>query len=159
MDSANSRYVGAIDDSDVKEVKHHYTRDAIEELLAGKPVTVAKSRVFGCSTKWIDKSDGAKKQIAKWDQEPVSIEAIDAKAIKALAANDSKNLRLVNLWATWCGPCAAEMPELVTIHRTYRTRGFELVTISLDDVAKKDRALKASGGSRVGNQLHLCRRG
>jgi peroxiredoxin len=136
------RYMGAIDDSDVKEVRHHYTRDAIEELLAGKPVTVATSRVFGCSTKWIDKSDGARKQIEKWDQEPVAIEAIDAKAIKPIAANDSKNLRLVNLWATWCGPCTAEMPELVTMHRTYRTRGFELVTISLDDVAKKDRALK-----------------
>jgi peroxiredoxin len=137
------RYVGAIDDSDVKEVSHHYLRDAITELLVGKPVAVEKSRVFGCSTKWIDKSESAKKAIEKWDREPVEINAIDAKALKALAANDSKKLLLVNLWATWCGPCTAELPELVEIHRTYRTRGFELISISLDDLAKKDQALKA----------------
>lgn len=136
------RYVGAIDNSDVKMVTNHYARDAIEQLLSGKPVAVQTSRVFGCSTKWIDKSDLAKKAIEKWDQEPVAITGIDAKQIKALAGNDSKKLRLVNLWATWCGPCTAELPELVTLHRTYRTRDFELVTVSIDDAARKDRALK-----------------
>jgi peroxiredoxin len=135
------RYVGAIDNSDVKTVTNHYARDAIEELLAGKPVTVQKSRVFGCSTKWIDKSDGAKKAIVKWDSEPVDLKPIDAKALRALAAS-SKKLLLVNVWATWCGPCTAEMPDLVTLHRTYRTRDFELVTISLDDISQKDHALK-----------------
>ena len=135
----------------MKTVTNHYARDAIEDLLAGKPVTVEKSRVFGCSTKWIDKSDGAKKAIEKWDSEPVDLKPIDAKGLAALAANNSKKLLLVNVWATWCGPCTAEMPHLVTMHRTYRTRDFELVTISLDDMAQKDHAPfeDASGQPRV----------
>ena len=60
----------------------------------------------------------------------------------SLAKNDTKKLRLINLWATWCGPCVAELPELVTMNRMYRSRNFELVTISLDDIAKKEDALR-----------------
>ena len=48
----------------------------------------------------------------------------------------------MNLWATWCGPCVAELPELVTMNRMYRRRNFQLVTISLDEPGKQDEALK-----------------
>ena len=44
------RYNGRIDDAEVKQVKSHDTKNAIEALLAGKPVPVEKTRVFGCST-------------------------------------------------------------------------------------------------------------
>jgi len=55
----------------------------------------------------------------------------------------------VNLWATWCGPCVAELPEFVTMNRMYRGRNFQLVTISLDDVGKKDDALKVLNENHV----------
>jgi thiol-disulfide isomerase/thioredoxin len=64
------------------------------------------------------------------------------KAVAAFKKDDGKpGLRLVNVWATWCAPCVAEMPELVTMHRMYRQRGFELVTISMDEPEQKDAAL------------------
>src|SRR5258706_7821453 len=50
------RYVGRIDDSDVKTVKSQDARNAIDALLAGKPVPVEKTKVFGCSTKWATKN-------------------------------------------------------------------------------------------------------
>jgi len=136
------RYVGRIDDSEVKQVHHQDARDAIEALLAGKPVPVPKTRVFGCSTKWIDKTDSARKALAKWDQEPVDLAAIDAKGVESLVKNDSGKLRLINVWATWCGPCVAELPELVTMNRMYRGRPFEFVTISIDEPEKKGPALE-----------------
>jgi len=135
------RYEGRIDDSDVKTVHHTDAINAIEALLAGKPVPVERTHVFGCSTKWIDKSAKAKAAIEKWDMEPVTLEGIDADAVKKLAANDSKKLRLINVWATWCGPCVEEMPELLTINRMYRERGLETSTISMDDADKKDQVL------------------
>src|SRR5207302_1801448 len=61
------RYVGRIDDSDVKEVHSHDARNAIDALLAGKPVPVEKTKVFGCSTKWAEKGDSAKKWVEKAD--------------------------------------------------------------------------------------------
>jgi peroxiredoxin len=136
------RYVGRIDNSDVKEVTSHDARNAIDAVLAGKPVPVETTRVFGCSTKWADKRDDARKSLEKWDREPVTLEAIDEAGVARLAKNDGPKLLLVNVWATWCGPCVAELPEFVTMNRMYRRRDFQLVTISMDDPEKKDAALK-----------------
>src|SRR5262249_31145000 len=94
------RYVGRIDDSDVKTVTSHDCRNALDALLAGKPVSAEKTRVFGCSTKWADKQEDARKSLAKWDQEPVTIETIDEAGIGKLAKNDTNKLLLINVWAS-----------------------------------------------------------
>src|SRR5262249_39596794 len=57
------RYVGRIDDSDVKTVTSHDTRNALDALLAGKLVPVETTRVFGCSTKWADKQADAQRAL------------------------------------------------------------------------------------------------
>ncbi len=136
------RYVGRFDDAEVKPVKSHDAKNALDALLADKPVPTATTRVFGCSTKWAEKEADALKSIAKSDAEPVSIEPIDLAAVAKLAKNDTNKLTVVNLWATWCGPCVAELPELVTMNRMYRRRNFQLVTISLDELSKQEDALK-----------------
>jgi thiol-disulfide isomerase/thioredoxin len=126
----------------VKAVKSPDAKNAVDSLLAGKEVAVATTRVFGCSTKWAEKEADARKSIEHWNAEPVSLEPIDLAGVAKLAKNDTKKLLLVNLWATWCGPCVAELPELVTMNRMYRVRNFQLITISMDDVAKQEDALK-----------------
>jgi thiol-disulfide isomerase/thioredoxin len=136
------RYQGRIDDADVGEVKSHDTRNAIEALLAGQPVRVATTRVFGCSTKWSDKRPSAVESLAKWNAEEVSVQTIDAAGVRKLVQNDSPNLRLINVWATWCVPCVEELPELVTMNRMYRKRKFEMITISLDDSKEREAVLK-----------------
>lgn len=40
---------------------------------------------------------------------------------------------IVNFWGRWCGPCRAEIPELVAVHDTYGKRGLVVVGIALDD--------------------------
>lgn len=136
------RYVGRIDDSDVKTVTSHDARNAIDALLAGKPVPVQKTRTFGCSTKWSDKRTEAVKWLERADAEPVSLKPIDADDLARLVKNDTDKLLVVNLWATWCGPCVAEMPEFVTMHRMYRKRNFQMITISLDQPEQQEAALK-----------------
>jgi len=54
------RYLGRFDDSrfgDAASVKSSDARNAVEELLAGKPVTTAVTKSFGCSTKWIENKE------------------------------------------------------------------------------------------------------
>jgi len=48
-------------------------------------------------------------------------------------SNYSGKVLLVNLWATWCGPCRRETPELVRLHKEYRDRGVEMVALSTED--------------------------
>jgi thiol-disulfide isomerase/thioredoxin len=40
---------------------------------------------------------------------------------------------LIDFWASWCGPCRAEVPGLVDIYQRYHEQGFEIVGINLDD--------------------------
>lgn len=40
---------------------------------------------------------------------------------------------LLNLWATWCGPCRYEIPELQTLHDKYAPKGFEVIGVSVDE--------------------------
>lgn len=136
------RYQGRIDDSDIGRVQSHDTRNAIEALLAGKPVPVETTRVFGCSTKWSDKRESAKESLAKWDEEPVEIEVAGEQAVRELVRNKSENYRLINVWSTTCIPCITELPELVTINRMYRKRHFEMFTICMDPPDQREAALK-----------------
>ena len=125
------RYLGRVDDSERPElVKTRDLREAIEALLAGRDVPVKQTKSFGCSIKWAGKEDAVKKFMGQLAAEPVSVETVDAEGLKALRKNGSDKIRLVNFWATWCGPCVTEFPDLITINRMYRHRAFELVTIS-----------------------------
>lgn len=47
--------------------------------------------------------------------------------------NYSGKVLVVNLWATWCGPCRMETPELVRLHKEYQARGVEFVGLSTED--------------------------
>jgi peroxiredoxin len=136
------RFVGRIDDAEnPAKTKVHDTRAAIDALLAGQPVPVEQTKVFGCSIKWANKGGWVDEGRKRWAEEAVSLTPTDAAGLRALARNDSKKLRLINVWATWCGPCVIEFPDLVTIHRMYRGRDFEIVTVSADPPEKRDAAL------------------
>ena len=128
------RYQGRIDDNEKGDhIKSHDGRDAINALLEGKEIAEKETRVFGCSTKWASKSGGAESADRKWGERPVTLAKIEPDAIKALAENKTDKLRLINVWATWCGPCVTEFPELVKLNRIYGRRGFELITVSVDE--------------------------
>lgn len=48
-------------------------------------------------------------------------------------SNYSGKVLFVNLWATWCGPCRMETPELVRLHKEYQARGVEFIGLSTED--------------------------
>jgi peroxiredoxin len=134
------RYKGRFDDSrfsDPATVKSPDARNAVEALLAGKPLPVEETRPMGCSTKWQEKKSQVVEVERQWSSTPVTLESIDADGVSALARNKTQKLRLINVWATWCAPCVDEFPGLVSISRRLANRDFELITISLNDVTEE----------------------
>ncbi len=115
-------------------------RKALDEMLTGLPVSNPKTKTFGCSVKWKEKSDWADKAPLVWAKEEVKLDLIDEGPLKKLLANKTDKTRLINVWATWCGPCVNELPDFVTINRMYRNREFEFITVSADVPDKKDKA-------------------
>ena len=151
------RYSGRIDDVEkpTKTPNTLDTRNAIEALLNNKEVPVTTTKVFGCSIKWAEKSDWINKAKEKWAKEPVSLDTISADGIKDLLKNNSDKLRLINVWATWCGPCVVEFPEFISMNRMYRRRDFEFISISADEPAKKEKALQFLQKQQASNTNYI----
>jgi len=136
-------YQGAIDDNQKpSDVKRHYAVDAIEELLAGKPVTTPESRAFGCSTKWLSKKTGVEEEWASILAAPVSLDPIDTNGLRALRANaGTGKTMVVNFWSTSCALCATQFEAIQQTWWMYRRRPYLYTSVALDPAAKNASAL------------------
>jgi thiol-disulfide isomerase/thioredoxin len=136
------RYEGRIDNNlRAERATTHEARDAIDALLAGKEPAVPHTPVFGCTTKWNDATAGAERERHEWAVLPVTLETTTNAQLTALRKTAPGKTLIINFWATWCGPCKVEMPEIVKTYQWYRSRGVDLVTVSVDAPASRPAAL------------------
>lgn len=137
------RYQGRFDNSyRIEKVATNNARNAIDALLANKAVPVTQTAVFGCSTKWREKEALRVASEQKLDAQPISVNLVDAAALKKLRANAGDNYTLVAFWATWCTSCIAEFSDLQDTYRMYNDRGFNLVTVSVNTPDEKQGVLR-----------------
>jgi len=151
------RYNGRLDESEKPGTANaEDARAAIDAVLNNKDIAKPVTKTFGCSIKWKSKTEYNEQLYKKWAALPVNLETVDLDAVKKLIGNsESGKLRLVNIWATWCAPCVQELPEFVKIDRMYRERDFEFLTISLDDIAKKDKAVERLKKLEASNKNYI----
>jgi peroxiredoxin len=138
-DDRRLRYEGRVDNSYRSEqVTTHEVRDAIEALLAHREVAVKHTGVFGCSTKWKEKHAAQVEALRKIESQPIGLEMVSAQELKKLRSNPDKKMLLVSFWATWCGSCIHEFPDIEDTFRMYSVRDFDLVTVSANMPDEKD---------------------
>ncbi len=69
------------------------------------------------------------------DYKTVRLGTEDSVSIHALTDGQ---VTLVNIWATWCIPCRAEMPAMEKLYQTLGPKGLRIVAVSIDDGSPKD---------------------
>jgi thiol-disulfide isomerase/thioredoxin len=65
---------------------------------------------------------------------------VDVAGLKKQIAAKKGKVVVVNFWATWCGPCVKEMPDLAKLQREQKAKGVEVITISCDEKGAVSRA-------------------
>jgi peroxiredoxin len=137
------RYEGRMDNSYRKEmVNTQDAHNAIDALLAGREVTVKHTGVFGCSTKWKEKSASSAEALRKIAEQPVKLDLATAEDLKRLRQNTGKHMALISFWATWCGSCIDEFADFQDTFQMYKVRDFELITVSANMPDEKDGVLR-----------------
>jgi peroxiredoxin len=137
------RYEGRIDNSYRQEmVNTQDARNAIDALLAHREVLVKHTGVFGCSTKWQEKSASRVEALRKIEEQSVKLEMATAADLKRLRENPSKHLVLISFWATWCGSCIDEFSDFQDTYQMYKVRDLELVTVAANMPEEKPGVLK-----------------
>jgi thiol-disulfide isomerase/thioredoxin len=115
-------------------------RNAIDAVLAGKAAPVASTRVSGCPIKSAQGPSTAAQ--AETNKAAVPLTMAGADDLKKLRQNGTGKLLLINFWATWCVPCAAEFPALEATYRMYRARNLEFVSVSVNDPEERAAVMK-----------------
>ena len=89
-------------------------------------------------------SVNSKPETAKKSDYPPLASAVSQADMKNLDGSTSKvadrkgKVVLLNMWATWCGPCRGEMPTLVKMQDEHRDKGFEIIGLNTDDGDTKE---------------------
>ena len=67
---------------------------------------------------------------------PPAVSVVPLKDVKGASfklADFFGKVQVVNLWATWCGPCRREIPELVKLNKEFHSRGVEIIGLSTEN--------------------------
>jgi thiol-disulfide isomerase/thioredoxin len=85
------------------------------------------------------------------------LKPLDEAAYSKLVASSKSKVVLVNFWATYCVPCRKEMPALVAMNARLGAKGFQLVTISADEIEQEKDAASFLDKTKVAAPVYIKR--
>jgi thiol-disulfide isomerase/thioredoxin len=118
------------------EAKKHYEK-FISDYPTANPQAIAQARVA-------IEDMGTLKKLAI-GSEPIAINVKGSKGEDLNLEKYKGKVVLLDFWATWCGPCRADMPHVVQLYKKNKDKGFEIIGVSLDqNRAAFDRYIQAN---------------
>lgn len=136
------QYRGRIDYSPVwRGANADDLRLAVDAVLRDGEILRRERDSQGCKVYWSWDQEDRENLEQKWQDAPVTLKRISLDSLKTILVNFSSKPRVINFWATWCGPCKKEFPEFLRMRRMYYQRPVELISVSLDEPAQFENAL------------------
>ncbi|WP_442506857.1 redoxin domain-containing protein [Novipirellula sp. SH528] len=109
------------DKTDAKDSEQQNEADAAEEEEAVEPLTIGSVAPELDIEHWIHDGNGAFDPVTKFEKNKVYV---------------------VEFWATWCGPCIAAMPHVVSLQKEYADRGLQIISVSSEPMATIEKFLQ-----------------
>ena len=63
----------------------------------------------------------------------IALKSPEGKVIKVSDFVGKNKVTMIDFWASWCKPCRQEMPNFIKVYNEYKSKGFEVVGVSLDE--------------------------
>lgn len=112
---------------------------SLSPLRRSWPLVLALVPLIGCSPEPEDKKPQPEQP--KTAEPVVTLEAVTFDELTQAIGSHRGKVVVVDVWASWCGPCLEEFPNLVQLHRDHQAEGLVCISASLDDTL--DRELQA----------------
>jgi len=140
-------------------------KNYLDKILIFSLLTVLVSSLAGCSSPPTGNSPSVNSVASNSEPQkknsefPPIAEKVAQAQMKNLDGTTSKvadmkgKVLLLNMWATWCGPCRGEMPALVKMQDEHREKGFEIIGLNTDDGDTKEMIDKFAAEMKLNYKL------
>ncbi len=124
----------------LRNVNYDLEADEIEALINGLDTTVKKVQII----KDLEARVEVMKKVMVGQKAPdFELNDPDGNPVNLYSKVGKTKLLLIDFWASWCGPCRLENPNVVKIWKEFNKKGFDVFGVSLDRPGEKDKWLQA----------------
>ena len=115
----------------------------VNALLSGTPFQQGVGmEASGCPLHWSWDQQEVKADSEEWKERQVILKEAHIGDLDKILKGDPHKLKVINFWATWCGPCKKEFPDFLKISRQFEQRPVDFLTVSVDGSEKRKEAFE-----------------